>query len=394
MKYYAVTDDPRELMHYGIKGMKWGILRSPEQLGHHKPTKARASAKTKVTKQRSDAFQRAKEKLSAGMRNGIQKAKDNIREYRSPAAKAERSFQKHLQLARQGRLKYKGISDDEVYRIADRLALEKTSRNLSGAEPPSYLRRLRTAIQEGTIEGVGRGTSAYIDARMRGRGQTTAKIKDEKRMAKFHNSRQGRKAAMREAKAEADKEYYKIAAEEGIPIEGKTKTAVRNLIRGANQAYNEQATAAALGQRVPGTWDTYTSALASQDWSNMTRGGRARAVAASKRNAENEEFRKSMAKEFGKKYASELAKNKADAEKYIQYYKAYGNGDKASRLDRGSSSSVSNPGARTPDGNTRYQSTELIPYSRVRRTDSNYSTSSKKKKKKGNRYVRGEGSVR
>ena len=24
MKYYAVTDDPNELMHYGVKGMKWG----------------------------------------------------------------------------------------------------------------------------------------------------------------------------------------------------------------------------------------------------------------------------------------------------------------------------------------------------------------------------------
>ena len=24
MKYYAVTEDPRELYHYGVKGMKWG----------------------------------------------------------------------------------------------------------------------------------------------------------------------------------------------------------------------------------------------------------------------------------------------------------------------------------------------------------------------------------
>lgn len=28
-----------ELYHYGVKGMKWGVRRSPEQLGHRKPAK-------------------------------------------------------------------------------------------------------------------------------------------------------------------------------------------------------------------------------------------------------------------------------------------------------------------------------------------------------------------
>ena len=39
MTYYAVTNDPNELMHFGIKGMKWGVIRTPEQLGHHEPPK-------------------------------------------------------------------------------------------------------------------------------------------------------------------------------------------------------------------------------------------------------------------------------------------------------------------------------------------------------------------
>lgn len=26
--------DNNELMHYGVKGMKWGVIRTPEQLGH------------------------------------------------------------------------------------------------------------------------------------------------------------------------------------------------------------------------------------------------------------------------------------------------------------------------------------------------------------------------
>lgn len=29
----------RELCHYGVKGMKWGVRRTPEQLGHRKPAK-------------------------------------------------------------------------------------------------------------------------------------------------------------------------------------------------------------------------------------------------------------------------------------------------------------------------------------------------------------------
>ena len=178
MKYYAVTDDPNELMHFGIKGMKWGVIRTPEQLGHHKAPK----------KPRSPAYMKASAKLSKAMRNGIAKAQANWNVYNSPENKAiraykksEKKFQKHLQQAREGRLKYKNVSDDEVYRIQDRLALERQARLLSNTEKQSFGRRLRSSVGEGIIEGVGRGTSSYIDARMRGRGQTTAEIKGARR---------------------------------------------------------------------------------------------------------------------------------------------------------------------------------------------------------------------
>lgn len=176
MTYYAVTDDPNELMHFGIKGMKWGVIRTPEQLGHYKTSKPR--------RQRSAAYNRAAAKLSRGMQRGIAKAQANWKEYNSPKNKAirtykrnEKRFERHVELARQGRLKYKGISDAEVRRITDRLALENRARQQSGNEKQSFARRMKSSVQEGMIEGVGRGTSSYINERMQGRGRTTAEIK-------------------------------------------------------------------------------------------------------------------------------------------------------------------------------------------------------------------------
>ena len=252
MKYYAVTEDPNELMHFGIKGMKWGIIRTPEQLGHHKAPK----------KPRSPAYMKASATLSKAMRQGIAKAQANWDTYNSPENKqiraekrainkeihaynrAEKKFQKHLQLARQGRLKYKGISDDEVSRITDRLALERNSRLLSGTEKASFGRRLKERVGEGIIEGVGRGTSGYISERMTGRGRTTAEIKGARRKIRsqftpaglvnrglsglsdrLDEAKQDRKAYRAEQRAnqKADRdeqrqvkvEYRKLAAENG-----------------------------------------------------------------------------------------------------------------------------------------------------------------------------------
>ena len=211
MKYYAVTEDPNELMHFGIKGMKWGVRRSDAQLGHPRHSGPR--------RPRSLAYKKAQAKLSASMRNGIAKVETKWKEHNSPENKAlraykksEKSFQKHMEKARKGTLKYKGISDAEVERITDRLALERNSRALSGTEKPSYLRRLREAAGTGIVEGVARGTSAYMEERWRGRGRTTADIKRDKRMAKY----EGRDDVLhRKAKKQIDEEYYKTAYEEG-----------------------------------------------------------------------------------------------------------------------------------------------------------------------------------
>lgn len=53
MKYYAVTEDPRELYHYGVKGMKWGqhlFGDKPKSPAYHKAAKKLKDLTTKAAK--------------------------------------------------------------------------------------------------------------------------------------------------------------------------------------------------------------------------------------------------------------------------------------------------------------------------------------------------------
>lgn len=205
MTYYAVTDDPNELAHFGILGMKWGRRRTPEQLGHPRHSGSR--------RPRSAAYKKAQSKLGLMMKSGIEKAKANWRTYNSPYAKEERFMKKAMQQARNGTLKYGKLTDDQVQRVTDRLYLERQARQLGSTENPSFGKRIRTAVSEGVVRGIGQGTASYIDARFKGRGETTAAIKKDERMAKY----EGRKnVQQRRAQNKQLEEFYKTAAEEGI----------------------------------------------------------------------------------------------------------------------------------------------------------------------------------
>ena len=199
MTYYAVTDDPNELAHFGIKGMKWGVR-------HDKPRHSGSR------RNRSPAYKKAQSKLSMLMRHGIKRAEAKWKAYNSPKAKEERFMKKAMQQARTGTLKYGKLTDDQVRRVTDRLALERNARQLGSTENPKFVKRLKTAIGAGIISGVGAGTGAYIEERFRGRGRTTADIKRDKRMDKYNSkmSTQERKQKRRIAE-----DYYNTTAEEG-----------------------------------------------------------------------------------------------------------------------------------------------------------------------------------
>ena len=199
MTYYAVTDDPNELAHFGIPGMKWGVRHDkPRHSGSRKP--------------RSAAYKKAQNKLGRMMKSGIKKAEAHWNTYNSPAAKEARFMKKAMQQARNGTLKYGKLTDSQVRQVTDRLALERNARMLGSTENPRYGKRIRMAIGEGIVQGIGKGTASYIDARFTGRGQTTAKIKADKRMAKYEGRDDVQK---RRAHNKQTEEYYKTVYEEG-----------------------------------------------------------------------------------------------------------------------------------------------------------------------------------
>lgn len=228
MKYYAVTDDPNELMHYGRKGMKWG-----QHIFGDKP--------------RSAAYRRASSKLSRSMRNGIAKAKANWARKHSPtvlrakakakavkqqaraARKEEKFMKKAIQRAREGRLRYGKLTDEQVRRVTERLALERNARQLGSTEKPKFKTRLKEAVQEGMLQGATRGGAAYIEERWRAKGKYAAQKKYGEKIAKAEARAQNkknraiekadykaeRKNAWKEAKLEQDQEFYKQKAASG-----------------------------------------------------------------------------------------------------------------------------------------------------------------------------------
>lgn len=210
MKYYAVTNDPAELMHYGVKGMKWGVIRTDAQLGHPK-------------KPRSAAYKRASNKLSKMMKSGIKKAEAHWQEYNSPANKKARAkereakqFEKYMQQAREGRLKYGKLSDAQVKKVTDRLFLERQARQLGGMEKSNFGRRLKEAVGAGVISGVGQGVSTIVGEAIGRRSKMkTTRLENEQQEA-FERRRERNKNSeqnlRRAAENAVNKEFYEAVA--------------------------------------------------------------------------------------------------------------------------------------------------------------------------------------
>lgn len=248
MKYYAVADDPSELMHYGVKGMKWGqhiFGDKPRSPGFKKAvSKLRASMKNGIKakqahwKQNSEmrsvkreakresneakvarqADARLAEALGAQAAREIRRDRRAARREVNREVRAERREQRnmdrYMQKARHGTLKYKKLRDDQIQSIAERLNLENQARRLSGNETPHMLTRIRRSIGEGVVRGVGSAVAVGIEENARARAKYKAEKKYGTKQAKERLKTQ-QKMAKREAKANADRDFYEMQAETG-----------------------------------------------------------------------------------------------------------------------------------------------------------------------------------
>jgi len=227
MKYYAVTEDPRELFHYGVKGMKWGQhlfgddlkpksaaykraagkLRSTLTKGLNSiKVNAKVGAEQRAIKRRAKEQNRymrevqktqqkmqlldnlstldnekayyksvAKEQKARAKQNMYAnkiasannialaaQAKNNYKQAKK-AAKAEKRMDKLMQEAREGRLRYGQLSDEQISRVQQRLNAEEQARKLGGREKPSWRQQKKEARRAGKLQGITRGTAAAME---------------------------------------------------------------------------------------------------------------------------------------------------------------------------------------------------------------------------------------
>ena len=229
MKYYAVTDDPNELLHYGVKGMKWG----KHLFGNNSRPKSRAfkRAANKLKAFKNSATTTAKSVKSAVKKSSIQIASDyqkkqqerynksiqrlqsntslinrikdinrdrqyykqikkdiknernaainlaKIENYQKAAqanalatqarqmkkaVKVDKNFDKILQKAREGRLRYGDLNEDQIRRVQDRLTSEDMARRLGGKEKPAWRLQKKEARRAGRLKGIEQGTAAAM----------------------------------------------------------------------------------------------------------------------------------------------------------------------------------------------------------------------------------------
>lgn len=88
---------------------------------------------------------------------------DNDLKTLKKSVKVEKHMPKYYQQARTGMLPYGKLSDEQVERLQNRLALEWNTRRLGSTEKPTWREQKKMARREGYLQGITKGTAAAME---------------------------------------------------------------------------------------------------------------------------------------------------------------------------------------------------------------------------------------